>query len=113
MAGLNPRRHHLVDHTERDHSGHHGFESVTDLDPHLMIFGHNEKGQSVVEPLPAYLPLCEGADGPVLDRRWRTSRERTVSADRKFAVSVTHWPNQAPGRRLDYKGHRGAYAAPP
>ncbi len=69
MAGLNPRRHHFVDHTVRDRIGHYGLESVTDFDPHLMILGHDEKGQPVIEPLPAHFPFCEGADGPVLDRR--------------------------------------------
>ena len=69
MAGLNPRRHHFVDHTGRDRIGHYGFESVADLDPHLMILGHDEKGQPVIKPLPAYLPFRKGPDGPVLDRR--------------------------------------------
>ena len=77
MAGLNPRRHHFVDHTGRDHIGHYGFESVADLDPHLMILGHDEKGQPVIQPLPAHLPFCEGPDGPVLDRRI-TRRGRDV-----------------------------------
>ena len=69
MAGLNPRRQHLVDHTGRDRVGHYRFESVAHLDPHLVILGHDEKGETVIEPLLSHLPFCKGPDGPVLDRR--------------------------------------------
>ena len=51
-------------------------EAVADLDPDLLVVGHDEQDDAVVEALAADPPGLEGLDGKILDGRRRPSSGR-------------------------------------
>lgn len=74
IAHLKARRDLFVNDAFADRIGQDAFQSVTNLQKHLVVLGENEKHRTVVIVLLSHFPRTRHAYGVILDGRVRLQR---------------------------------------